>query len=154
MKIQRGFTLVEVAVVTSLIVILLGFITINLSRSQQSASLNSTQQILITDLRQQQLKAMTGDTEGRATSDTYGIHFDQASYTLFHGTYLTTETTNSVTSLPSGMQFNNSGYDIIFQKVSGEITSAKIIELKDNRSSKLRKIHVNIFGVVAEVELL
>jgi prepilin-type N-terminal cleavage/methylation domain-containing protein len=129
MKTQRGFTLIELIIVMSIIGILLGFSTINLSRSQQSASLNAVEQILLSDLRQQQLKAMVGDAEGRAASDSYGIHFDSNKYVLFHGTYSEGEPSNSVINLDSNMQFNNPEYDIVFSRLSGEIAGAAVIEL-------------------------
>jgi prepilin-type N-terminal cleavage/methylation domain-containing protein len=150
---QRGFTLIELAVVIAITVILLGFITINLVRSQQGASLTSIEEILLADLRQQQLKAMIGDTEGRSTSDAYGIHFDANRYVLFHGTYSDSENTNSVVNLEDNMQFNNPNYDVIFSRLSGA-TSAKIIELQDNTNLKLKKIHLNALGVATQVESL
>ena len=154
MRTQRGFTLVELAVVTAIVVILLGFITISLVRSQQTASLTSAEEILLADLRQQQLKSMVGDTEGRTTSDYYGIHFDSNQYVIFHGTtYLASDSTNFVTSLPSNMQFNNPNYNIIFSKLSGT-TSATIMELQDKTNSRLKKIHMNMSGVITQVESL
>lgn len=151
---SRGFTLVELAVVTSIIVTLLGFITISLVRSQQTASLASVEEVLLADLKQQQLKAMTGDTEGRADADSYGIHFDQTKYTLFHGIYSPEDTSNSVTNLDSNIQFNNSGFNIIFERITGEISQAAIVELKDNTNSKSKKIHMNMLGVITQVESL
>jgi prepilin-type N-terminal cleavage/methylation domain-containing protein len=150
---QRGFTLIELAVVIAITVILLGFITINLVRSQQGASLTSIAEILLTDLRQQQLKAMIGDTEGRSTSDTYGIHFDANRYVLFHGTYSDSESTNSIVNLEDNVQFNNPNYDVIFSRLSGA-TSARTIELQDNTNLKFKRIHLNALGVVTQIESL
>ncbi len=146
--------MVELAVVTSIIVTLLGFITINLVRSQQTASLTSAEEILLADLRQQQIKSMIGDTEGRETTDSYGIHFDSNRYVLFHGTYSSSDTSNPVINLDSNMQFNSIGLDIIFFKLSGTISAAATIDLQDNTNSKLGKIHINTLGVITQVESL
>ena len=151
---QKGFTLVELAVVLSVIVTLLGFITISLVRSQQTASLTSTEEVLLADLKQQQLKSMIGDTEGRKTVDEYGVHFDQTKYTLFNGTYVAGDTSNSVIVLDSNMQFNNAGFDIIFSKLSGEISGVTTVELQDNTNSQLKRIYLNIYGTVVQVESL
>ncbi len=152
---QRGFTLVELAVVTGIIVTLLGFITITLVNSQQKVSLAATSEILVAELKQQQLKSMIGDTEGRATSGDYGIHFDQNRYVTFHGsTYLSTDTSNSTFNLESNMQFNNPPFDVIFSRLSGESTAPIIIELQDNTNSKLKRIYLNRYGVVIQVESL
>ena len=155
LKFQKGFTLVELAVVTGIIVTLLGFITVNLVRSQQMVSLTSVEEILLADLKQQQLKAMIGDTEGRPTPDSYGIHFDPNRYVTFHSsTYSSSDTSNSAINLESNMQFNSPGFNIIFSKLSGEIPTATIIELKDNTNSKLKRIYLNIYGTVTQVESL
>lgn len=150
-----GFTLVELAVVISIFVTLLGFITITLVRSQQTASLTSVEEILLADLKQQQLKAMIGDTEGRPTPDLYGIHFDSNRYVTFHGSaYSSSDTSNSVINLESNMQFNSPGFDVVFSSKSGENTAPIIIELQDNTNSKLKRIHLNILGTVTQVESL
>lgn len=152
---SKGFTLIETIVVVSTIVTLLGFITISLVRSQQTASLTSAEEILLADLKQQQLKSMIGDTEGRSTSDSYGIHFDSSRYVLFHGTvYSSTDASNSVNDLENNMQFNNPNFDVIFSKLSGQIAAVTIIELQDNTNSKLKRIHLNIYGTVTQVESL
>jgi len=154
MRTQRGVTLVELAVVTSIIITLLGLITINLARSQQTVSLTSVEEILLVDLKQQQLKSMIGDTEGRATADSYGIHFDSNRYVLFHGTnYSSSDTSNSIVNLESNMQFNNPNSSIVFSKLSGT-TSATVIELQDNTDSKLKRIHINTLGVITQIESL
>lgn len=155
MRIQRGFTLIEMIVVMSIIITLLGFITISLVSSLQKVSLTSTQEILIADLKQQQLKSMIGDTEGRPASDSYGIHFDSNRYVTFHGsTYSSSDTSNSAISLDNNMQFNNSGFDVIFSKLSGTISGALTIELQDNTNSKLKRIYLNAYGTVTQIESL
>lgn len=157
MKNQRGFTLVELAVVTFIILTLLGLIIVSLSRSQQTASLNSTEQILEVDLKQQQLKAMLGDTEGRGNSSQYGIYFDSNQYVLFQGiAYSSSDTSNSVINLDSNMQFNNPGTKIIFKKISGEITDDSItnIVLLDTTNGSIKTIIINKYGVITGVESL
>ncbi|MBI2613774.1 MAG: type II secretion system protein [Candidatus Levybacteria bacterium] len=152
---QKGFSLIEMIIVMSIIMTLLGFITINLIRSQQTASLTSTQDVLISDLRQQQLKSMIGDTEGRESYDSYGIHFDSNRYITFHGTtYSPEDSGNSIINLDNNMQLNNSGFDVIFSKLSGTISGVLTIELQDNPSSKLQRIYLNIYGTVTQVESL
>ena len=154
MKTQRGFTVVELLIVMSITLILLGLATINLVHSQQTASLTSMEEIVIADLSQQQLKSMIGDTEGRLTQDSYGIHFDSNRYVLFHGTYSAGDTSNFVVNSDSNMQFNNPGFDVIFSRLSGEITAPTAIELQDNTNSKLERIHLNTLGTVTQVESL
>ena len=154
MRTQRGFTLIELSVVTAIVVILLGLVTINLVSSQQTISLTSFEDVLLADLKQQQLNSMIGNTSGGTVADSYGIHFDSTQYILFHGaTYSSSDTSNITTNLESNMQFNSPGFDVIFSKLSGA-TSEKIIELKDNTNSKLKRIHLNALGVITQIESL
>lgn len=150
---NRGFTLIELLLVMSIMAILLGFITISLVKSQQTASLTTTEEILIAQLREQQLKSMIGDTEGRSASDSYGIHFDANRYVTFHGDdYLEADNSNSFFNLESNMQFNNSNFDIKFLRLSGEITGSLTIELQDNTNSQLKRIYLNKYGVITQVD--
>ncbi len=152
---SAGFTLIEMTVVISIFVTLLGFITLSLVRSHQTVSLTSTEEILVADLRQQQLKSMIGDTEGRMNADLYGIHFDSNRYVTFHGeNYSSVDTSNSFFNLPSNIQFNSPNYDIIFLKRSGEIASPAIIDLQDKTNLKLKRIHINTYGTITQVESL
>ena len=147
---SRGFTLIELTVVVSIIITLLGFITISLVRSQQTASLTSVEEILVADLRQQQLKSMIGDTEGRATSDSYGIHFDSNRYILFHKEYLMGDSTNFAIDLAQNFQFESPGTNVIFQKISGEISvdSISSITLLDTTNGNKKTITINKYGVI------
>ena len=151
---NRGFTLVELLLVMSIMAILLGFIAISLVKSQQTASLTTTEEILIAELRQQQLKSMIGDSEGRATPDSYGIHFDANRYVTFHGVYSEADNSNSFFNLEDNMQFNNSNFDVIFSRLSGEISSPLTVELQDNTNSQLKRIYLNKYGVITQVESL
>lgn len=153
MRTQRGFTLAEILIVIAVTALLLGFTIISLTRSQQSASLSSAQEVLVADLRQQQLKSMIGDTEGRSSADTYGIHFDANKYTLFHGTYSATDSANTVINLQNNIQFNNPNFDVIFSRLSGS-TSARIIDLQETVTSRIKRFHLNVFGTVTQVESL
>jgi prepilin-type N-terminal cleavage/methylation domain-containing protein len=154
MRTQRGFTLIELSVVTIITMMLLGFIVVSLVRSQQGTSLTSAEEILLVDLKQQQLKAMIGDTEGRADSSAYGIRFDQTKYILFHGDHYVEDPLNPAINLDSNMQFNNPPYDVVFSKITGEIGADRIIELKDNTNSKFKRIHLNSLGVITQVDSL
>ena len=151
----RGFTLIELSVVVSIMVTLLSFITISLVLSQQTASLISMQDLLVAELKQQSIKSMIGDTEGRATSDSYGIHFDSNRFVTFHGSaYSSGDTSNSFFNLESNIQFNNSNFDIIFSRLNGEIAAPLTVELQDNTNSQLKRLYLNKYGVITQVESL
>jgi len=92
---KRGFTLIEVMLVMAIFSLLMGFVTINLLRPQNKASVDSLSTQLIADIKQQQLKAMVGDSEGQATSQQFGVYFESDGYTLFRGSsYSASEASN------------------------------------------------------------
>ena len=146
-----GFSLPELIVVMSIMATLIGLITINLTSAQQRASLNTVVQNLVSDIRQQQIKAMVGDTEGRPSADEYGIHTDSNQYVLFHGAYSATEPSNFAVSLPNNMIFVTPGLDIIFSKVGGEISPPASIQLQDTTNSNTKTIQINKYGVITSV---
>lgn len=149
---DAGFSLVELILVMSIMATLIGLITINLVNSQQRASLSSLVQNLISDIRQQQIKAMVGDTDGGASANSYGIHIDSNKYVLFRGTsYDPLETSNFAVNLPKNMIFVTPGLDIIFSKVSGEISAAASFQLQDTTNGNLKTIQINKYGVVTGV---
>jgi prepilin-type N-terminal cleavage/methylation domain-containing protein len=152
MRTQRGFTLIELLLVITLTAFLLGFVTINLMRSQQSASMNAVEQVLFSDLKQQQIKAMIGDTEGRAEAGAYGIHFDYNKYVLFNGSYSAADSGNFVINLPNNIQFDNSNSNIIFLKLSGELsaTSTSSAVLRDITNGNKKTIIINKYGVITQ----
>lgn len=142
----------ELIVVMSIMATLIGLITINLVGSQQRASLNSIVQNLISDIRQQQIKAMVGDTQDTISADSYGIHTDSNQYVLFKGTsYSPLDASNFKISLPTNMQFISPGSDIIFSKISGEIAAAVSLQLQDATNSNTKTIEFNRYGVVTSV---
>jgi len=151
MKTQRGYTLIELMLVLAIMLILLRLTTISLSSSQQKVSTTEAEQVLLTDLRQQQLKAMIGDTEGRSEQDAYGVHFDLNQYVLFHGTYTPADPANFTVDLNQGLQFNPAGTDIIFQRISGEIPVSSIsVDLENTTNGETKIMVINKYGVVTQ----
>lgn len=133
----------EMAVVMSLLSLLFGLVWLNLLSSKESASQNASIDVLVSDLRSQQLKAMQGDTEGRIGNDAYGVRFDATTYTLFHGmSYLSSDPANQVVSLTDNEQFQSitfPGSTILFASVSGQVVGFS----QGNNSFVLRNVSTN-----------
>lgn len=157
---QSGMTIVEVLLVMGIFAILSGIVTINLLNSKQAASINTSLNTLITDLKQQQLKAMVGDTGGRATVDNYGVYFGSTTYTLFHGTAPQNDSSDLKVTLGDSLQFSTgtntfTGSQVVFLKGSGEVmnfssTNNQII-IKDTSSNKQKTLTINRYGVVTAI---
>ncbi len=154
-----GFTFIEIVIVIGVVLILFGVATINLAKIQRSSSVNATVQTLLADIKQQQLKSMVGATEGRSTSDSYGIYVESTKYTLFHGvSYNSSDATNfsvlldpvmqMVTTLPSGL--------LVFSRKSGEVASftsgSNTITVRNTTGTEQKVITINRYGVVTNIQ--
>ncbi len=156
---SKGYSITELLIVIAIFVFLSGFITLSLIHTQQHASLNGTIDQLTADMKQQQLKSMINDTEGRGTTDTYGIYFQSTAYTLFHGaTYSSGDPTNFVVNLDTGLQFsaiNLPASSIIFAKGSGEVAGftngENTVRLQNTTSGDTKTITVNQYGAITTV---
>lgn len=150
-KLQKGFTLIEFLLVMSLSAILMSFVTMNLVNVQHTNYLTSSLDLLLADLKEQQLKAMVGDAEGTGVPADYGIRFNTTTYTFFRDTY---GTGNFVNTLPSVIQITTTfpSNQIVFQKGSGEISSyastSATITLRDTGSSAQKVVTLNKYGVI------
>lgn len=156
---QAGFTIIEALLVMSIFIVLAGFSTISLLRAKHSSSLSTSVDTFISDLKQQQLKAMVGDTEGRAASGNYGIFFGAGKYTLFYGAYSSTDSSNFDVSLGDSIQFSDitfPGSKIVFKQGSGEIESyidgSNTITIKDIMDNSQKIITLNEYGVVTQIQ--
>ena len=156
---NRGFTLIELIIVMTFFGILMGLATINLLNVKQSSSIEASLNILIADLREAQIKAMVGDTEGRGALDTYGIHFGSNSqtYVIYHGTYSSSESTNFTVSLTDTMRVSTTfpSTEIVFQKGSGEIVGfvngSNTVTLTDPTNNRTKTITFNKYGVITAI---
>lgn len=157
---EQGFTFPELVIVMGIVILMLGFITINLVQARNSSSLTTTLDTLITDMKNQQIKAMTGDTEGRGTADSYGIHFSANQYVLFHGTsFNQSDSSNLAINLDPSLSFNQDLFpsgNIIFLQTSGEVssfsTTSNSIVLTGSNGNQTKTITINKYGIITSVQ--
>ena len=153
-SLQAGYSLVEITLVGAFIALLLSLVTLNLFQFQHSSQLSATVNTFVADYKEQQIKAMYGDTNGTGSLSNYGVYFGSSSYTEFQNTY---GTSNFSVSLPTGIQISTTSPNsqILFFKGSGEIsgfTSGKnTIILKDTVAGTQKTITFNRYGVVTSV---
>ncbi|OGG18797.1 hypothetical protein A3D78_02165 [Candidatus Gottesmanbacteria bacterium RIFCSPHIGHO2_02_FULL_39_14] len=153
----RGFTLIEVVIVIAFLMTLLGLVLASSINFRISTDVNSEVNKLITDIKNQQIKAMTGDTEGSLIVDSSGINFSQTKYTMFHGdTYTPANPTNFDVELESNLKIINTfpNNTIIFSLKSGEIASftpgSDSITIQDAANSVSRTIKLNKYGSITD----
>lgn len=152
LSILKGFTLPELIVSVAIFAILATLVTLNVVGVKQRASLDTTINVLLSDLKQQQLKAMTGDTEGRVVADAYGMHTETNKYILFHGNIFDPNSVDNFSiDLGDNVEFTTSS-DIIFSRISGEISSGNMtLILQENTTGVARTINLNKYGIVTGV---
>jgi prepilin-type N-terminal cleavage/methylation domain-containing protein len=147
-----GFTLVELLIVMALIGVLTTLTVVNLVQPQRSASVAGAVEVLVADLRSQQLKSMAGDSQSASAAQAHGVYIQSDRYTLFKGSYSGGDTDNFVVQ-PDGVSFSTAfaSSQISFQKASGEPASfnpsANTITVS-NISGESKTITVNRYGVV------
>lgn len=155
---DKGFTLLELLMVIGVATILMGFVTINLVKVQHNTSVSAVTDTLIADLKNQQIKAMTGaSTAGSA--DNYGVFFSSSNkYTLFHGlTYNPADSTNYTVTLDDNSQVSSTFQSnvVIFTHISGEVlnfsNAQNTITVKNTSGGEQQTLTINKLGVITSV---
>lgn len=155
---KKSFTIVELTVVLGMIAILASYVVINLTSVQHSTYMATTVDTFISDLKQQQLKAMVGDTEGRGVNDYYGIYFQTNIYYLFHGANYSFSTSNQSIPLTNSIEVSATTFpqsQIVFNKGSGEIVGftagANTVTLRNIVTDEQKIITINRYGVITQI---
>ena len=151
-------------VVIGIVGIIMTFSTVNLVSLRNKASTNSMVTQLVADLKQQQMKAMIGDS---SAPDCYGVRFTNNSYTLFRDVNCSGTTSDNFTPvIESDINFTISPSDIIFKKGCGELVISSTtapcgeitaptptpLELKISNTAESKTLKFNQFGVITEVK--
>jgi len=120
-----AFTLIEVSVVLAISLVIMTFAIVGISSFQSSAYLDTSLEVFISDIKSQQNNAMNGVVNESGNTSTYGVHFNENTYTLFTGSvYNPNNESNFEATLDGNVIFQNitlPNNEIIFQKGSGEI---------------------------------
>lgn len=156
---SRGFSIAELLLVMGIMAVLLGIITLNLVSVQNRTNLNSSIDILVAEIKQQQTKSMIGDTEGRTSPSSYGVYFETDQYTLFNGTsFNPSAASNIVVELDDNMQFSDIDLvngSVIFDRVNGEIVgynpSLSSVTITNTTDKQSRTIQFNRYGVITAI---
>jgi len=156
---KKAFTLTELVLVFGIIAILLSFVYFNLFGSQHRVTLDSTVDVLINDLKNQQNKAVTGSIENRSSYDAYGVFFQSDKYILFHGPNFNADNPdNFSTNLNEGTTFspiNLPDSQIVFASFSGEIASfnpsQNTVTILDSYTGQQKVITINRYGVITNI---
>mgnify|MGYP001595790660 CR=1 FL=1 len=158
-KKQSGFTLIELIIVTGIILLLFGFVVVNLLQEQHIVSVNSSVDILISDMASQQTKAMAGDTNGSFSQNSYGIYFESDRYTLFKGnSFSAIDLANFTVMLDENIAFNGVTFPnniVVFSALTGEVNGFidgnNTIAITNSQGTEIKTITINRYGVVKSI---
>jgi prepilin-type N-terminal cleavage/methylation domain-containing protein len=136
---KRGFSLIEILVVTSIIAMLAGLGLIVGMDSIRQNTFQSEQRLLADVLEKARSRALHNMFESP-----HGVHIENAGYTIFRGsTYNATSPTNE--TFPKNPSFAVSGAsDITFAQLSGNSSFAGVLMITDGIRS--RNISLNNEG--------
>jgi prepilin-type N-terminal cleavage/methylation domain-containing protein len=158
--VKAGFTVIEFIVVMAIIATLFGLGGVLLLSVQRQASITNTANKLVVDIKEQQLKAMVGDTGGSETASPSGIYFYPDKYILFRGdSFDSADPSNFVTNLDYGLQFSQINLfenQIKFTPGSGEIlgfvSGSDNVVLKNTTNTDSKTVKINSLGVVVNMD--
>lgn len=156
LKAITGFTVLELMLTLSILGVLFALTVVNLTNIIPKANTRAAAEVLVADLREQQMKAMSGyEAVGGGASD-YGIFFETDKYTLFTGSsYVEGHQENYIVPLQASLEFDTTNLPlsrIVFQKGSGDIASYSAtyhsIRIRNVVTTELRTITYNKLGVL------
>lgn len=155
-RIHKGFTFIELLIVLAILSILIGFVVINLRGAQNQASISTVVPVIISDIKSQQMKAMTGMTDDSNTTTSHGIYFTSDRYVLFEGdSYQANTASNFTVTLAPNLRFESILFpssQVVFSQQSGEVSNFSAgnntITLRNTNDNKTRTITINELGVI------
>lgn len=153
-----GFTLVEIILVIGIVSSLFGIAITSLSSARSLTVNNTSTTVIVSDIKTQQVKSMTGDTEGRGTPDSHGVKILSNQYVLFHGSsYNADDPSNAPIPAETGYQLSSTFPDttILFASQSGEIVNfnqnQNSITITNTQSGQGKTILFNKYGTITSI---
>lgn len=155
---QKGFTLIELIIVMAILLVLYAILSVNISQTPEHSSLTTQMTTLVSDIKNQQLKALTGQTnDGIPTA--YGIYFSPNYYTLFSGiSYSPASPSNVTVNLNDNLTFNNINLpqqSVVFSALTGEVTGydsgQNTLSLSNTITNDRQTLTLNAWGAVISV---
>lgn len=156
---RSGLTVIELLVSISILVLLFTATTVVLNGVERKASSVSGINRLISDIKEQQLKAMVSDAGSGTVASSSGVYFNKTDYVLFRGnSFNAQDSTNYTTTLDEGLEFsdiNLPNSQIRFQVQTGQVENYVAgqdnFSLLDTSTGTKKKLTINQMGVVLSV---
>jgi len=154
---KSGFTLIEVLLSMGIIAVLFSITAILMLNLIPKATLVSLSEILITELRNQQLKAMVGETGNSGLIQEYGFKAVGDKYILFSGsTYDPGATDNFLVDIedPLTLETTFSNQEVVFDIGSGEVANfidgQDTFTLRNTLTGEIITLELNKYGIITQ----
>jgi prepilin-type N-terminal cleavage/methylation domain-containing protein len=135
---QKGFSLLETAIVLLIFGILLALAIYWYQNANTSSTLKTAGDGIISALEKAHADAVTGKNGTGA-----GIYLASTSYTFFNGNYYDASSTNNVVySLDSSLSISNTTSTILFTRLTGAIGSTATVTVSRISSPSSKKVVV------------
>lgn len=128
---MRGFSIVEVLVVASVIGILVTVAVAGYRSAGRRVNLTATAQTVAVALDDARNRTIGSRGDSR-----YGVHFGATDYAIFQGsTYSAADPNNEVRSLPDGLEFGDvslagGGSEVVFDRLTGATSHTGTVTLR------------------------
>lgn len=157
---KRGFTFVEMVVIMGIFATLAAIVTVQALGYQRRASVSQVAEILVSDIRSQQTKAMTGATVGGVDPPGFGVYLEGTRYILFTGlSYSAADPRNRIVTIPENVTVQNNTFpdqSIVFLAGSGELngfsSGQNRFVLMENAGMATKTIEFNRLGLLLRYE--
>lgn len=146
---KRAFTIIEIVLVISILLIVFGFAVLYSQTSQVRADINTQADIAVSYLRLMQSNAASG-----RIAKNNAIHLETDSYTLFNGpAYIPEDINNYTIDLPATINIENillngAGQNIIFSAPAGETTNYGSFDFVADQIAKTITINISALGTI------
>ena len=146
---QKGYTLVEILVVISILTVIfaVSFIGYNSFRKE-------TQLDIKVDEINSTLKTAQAQTLSSLQADNYGVHFETDRFIFFKGSaYDSMSSDNIVNELPNDLEIydiilNSGGSNVVFERLTGGTENYGSIKIRIKNTSQYRTISIESSGVI------
>ncbi len=153
---QNGFTLIEILIIISIIILIVAITNISYRYFERNTELTITAQKIVSIIKLAQNKTMSSEGDSQ-----YGVHFENDKYILFKGdTYQEGTADNIENTVPSRLEINNIDLegeesDIIFQRINGRTEQDGTIDLIiSSEASNPETINIHPSGQIELASLL
>ncbi len=154
MLFKKGFTLVELILVVTILGLVVVFSSVVFTNQQNQTSLESTILEVNSAIREAQNKSIS-QSQDITGDDNFGIYFTPTSYTVFKGSnYSSNNSTNFVVNFSSGItlsQINIPNSQLVFDRLSGKLTTYSDIQhtlVFSSFDNVTKTVTINPYGAV------